>query len=68
MKNPEEFSGTAPNKSLSTLEPAELLHLSQSTICELIRRAGINSNYGWRKALFRRTTRTPFLPDPAIPR
>ena len=42
----------APNKSLSTLEVAELLHVSKSTIYELIRRGDINSYKVGRKVRF----------------
>ena len=42
----------APNKSLSTLEVAELLHVSKSTIYELIRRGEINSYKVGRKVRF----------------
>lgn len=42
----------APNKSLSTLEVAELLHVSRSTIYELIRRGEINSYKIGRKVRF----------------
>lgn len=42
----------APNKSLSTLEVAEILHVSKSTIYELIRRGDINSYKVGRKVHF----------------
>lgn len=42
----------APNKSLSTQEVAELLHVSKSTIYELIRRGEINSYKVGRKVRF----------------
>ena len=42
----------APNKSLSTLEVANLLHVSKSTIYELIRRGEINSYKIGRKVRF----------------
>ena len=42
----------ASNKSLSTLEVAELLHVSKSTIYELIRRGEINSYKVGRKVRF----------------
>lgn len=42
----------APNKSLSTLEVAEILHVSKSTIYELIRRGDINSYKIGRKVRF----------------
>ena len=42
----------ASNKSLSTQEVAEILHVSKSTIYELIRRGEINSYKVWRKVRF----------------
>ena len=42
----------ASNKSLSTLEVAEILHVSKSTIYELIRRGEINSYKVGRKVRF----------------
>ena len=42
----------AQNRSLSTQEVAELLHVSKSTIYELIRRGEINSYKIWRKVRF----------------
>ena len=42
----------APNKSLSTQEVAEILHVSKSTIYELIRRGEINSYKVGRKVRF----------------
>ena len=42
----------ASNKSLSTQEVAELLHVSKSTIYELIRRGEINSYKVGRKVRF----------------
>ena len=42
----------ASNKSLSTLEVAEILHVSKSTIYELIRRGEINSYKVGRKIRF----------------
>ena len=42
----------APNRSLSTQEVAELLHVSKSTIYELIRRGEINSYKVGRKVRF----------------
>ena len=47
-----EVRRMAPNKSLSTLEVAELLHVSKSTIYELIRRGDINSYKVGRKVRF----------------
>ncbi len=42
----------APNKSLSTQEVAEILHISKSTVYELIRRGEINSYKIGRKVRF----------------
>ena len=47
-----EVRRIAPNKSLSTLEVAELLHVSKSTIYELIRRGDIYSYKVGRKVRF----------------
>ena len=57
----------APNKSLSTLEVAELLHVSKSTIYELIPATSILIRSGARCVLHRMTW-TPISPDPAMSR
>lgn len=72
IKNLKDLNGEvrrmAPNKSLSTLEVAEILHVSKSTIYELIRRGDINSYKVGRKVRFTQDDWTPISPDPAMSR